>query len=130
MFGFRPEPGPGAELAGDGRLGHATSAPKGRWRATSRDLALLLDVQAGYDARVPLSLATEPSFAARLEASVDERTPALRIGWLGDLDGHLAMEDGILDVCAAGLVPPRGARAAASSRPRSASRPSGSGTPG
>ena len=68
-----------------------------------RDLALMLDVQAGYDARVPLSLATEPSFAARLEASRDERTPSLSIGWLGDLDGHLAMEDGILDLCRAAL---------------------------
>ncbi len=55
---------------------------------------------------------------------------AVRIGWLGDLDGHLAMEDGILDVCVARPGPPRGARARSSSRPRSALRPSGSGTPG
>lgn len=27
----------------------------------------------------------------------------LRIGWLGDLDGHLAMESGILDLCQASL---------------------------
>src|SRR6185295_19514723 len=41
---------------------------------------------------------------ARLEASRDERAPGVRIGWLGDLAGHLAMEDGILDVCADGLA--------------------------
>ena len=29
---------------------------------------------------------------------------ALRIGWLGDLDGHLAMEPGILELCARGAA--------------------------
>ena len=102
VFGFRPSQGrvpnwPAADVWVS-QLG--TEGPMAR---NVRDLALMLDVQAGYDARVPLSLATEPSFAARLDAGADEAVPPPRIGWLGDLDGHLAMEDGILDVCAAAL---------------------------
>ena len=70
---------------------------------TVRDLALLLDVQAGYDARAPLSLAHDASFAARLEAPAAGAPPP-RIGWLGDLGGYLAMEDGVIDVCQRGLA--------------------------
>jgi len=69
-----------------------------------RDLALLLDVQAGHDARAPLSLASEASFAARLAEVSGERSAPPRIGWLGDLGGHLAFEDGILAACATGLA--------------------------
>ena len=89
VFGFRPSQGRVPNWpAQDVWVSHfGTEGPMAR---NVRDLALMLDVQAGYDARVPLSLATEASFAARLEPSVDERTPAMRIGWLGDLDGHLA----------------------------------------
>jgi len=74
-----------------------TEGPMGR---TVQDLALLLDVQAGYDARVPLSLQEEAQFAHALH-EFDGRK--VRIGWLSDLSGHLAMEPGILDVCEQGL---------------------------
>ncbi|MCE9660689.1 MAG: amidase, partial [Burkholderiales bacterium] len=103
VFGFRPSQGrvpnwPAQEVW----VSHFGS--EGPMARNVRDLALLLDVQAGYDARAPLSLATEPSFAARLESPASEHKTAPRIGWLGDLDGHLAMEAGILDVCTAGLA--------------------------
>ncbi len=106
VFGFRPSQGRIPNWpAQDAWVTHfGTEGPMAR---TVRDLALLLDVQAGYDARAPLSLAREPSFAARLdvETEIDEDDePAPRIGWLGDLDGYLAMEAGVLDVCAQGLV--------------------------
>jgi amidase len=71
---------------------------------TVKDLALLLDVQAGYDPRAPLSLAAEPSFAVRLDEGGGARNAPTRIGWLGDLGGYLAIEDGILDVCDEGLA--------------------------
>ena len=62
-----------------------------------RDLARLLATQSGHDARQPLSL------NGSVDASGLRYTPdalrGLRVGWLGDLNGHLAMEDGILDVC-------------------------------
>jgi amidase len=100
VFGFRPSQGRvSAAPVQDVWVTHfGTEGPMAR---TVRDLALLLDVQAGYDPRAPLSLAAEPSFAARLEQ--DDDRPRPRIGWLGDLGGYLAIEDGILDVCAQGL---------------------------
>jgi amidase len=60
------------------------------------DLAQLLAVQAGYDPRVPLSIEQDPAiFRAPLESDVK----GLRLGWLGDLGGHLPMEAGILELC-------------------------------
>jgi amidase len=95
VFGLRPSQGrvpawPAADVW-VAQLG--TEGPMGR---SVEDLARLLDVQAGPDPRSPLSLAAHPSFAAgldRVEGATD------RIGWLGDLDGHLPMEAGILPVC-------------------------------
>nr|MCU0773220.1 amidase family protein [Ideonella sp.] len=65
------------------------------------DLAALLATQAGPDPRVPLAL-TEPlaAFAPPADAS---RLRGLRIGWLGDLGGYLAVEPGVLEVCGQAL---------------------------
>ena len=64
------------------------------------DLGRLLSVQAGHDARVPLSIAQGATdFTPGPGASVR----GLRIGWLGDLQGYLPMESGILAVCEAAL---------------------------
>ena len=70
-----------------------TEGPMGR---TVEDVARLLDVQAGPDARLPLSLARHASFADGLQGLDCQR---VRIGWLADLGGHLAMESGILGTC-------------------------------
>ena len=65
-----------------------------------RDLARLLSIQAGFDPRSPLSLAQgAQDFTPPPGASLR----GARIGWLGDLDGRLATEPGVLDVCAAAL---------------------------
>lgn len=62
----------------------------------TRDLAALLAVQSGYDPRVPLSIHQDPAgFLSPLERDV----AGLRIGWLGDLEGHLPMQDGVLALC-------------------------------
>ena len=100
VFGFRPSQGRVPFWpAQDVWVTHfGTEGPMAR---NVLDLALLLDVQAGYDAHVPLSLETEARpFAEGLDDG-DERP--LRIGWLGDLGGHLAIEPGIFDVCEAAL---------------------------
>jgi amidase len=99
VFGLRPSPGrvplwPAADVWVS-QLG--TEGPMAR---TVRDLALLLDVQAGHDPRVPLSLADEAPIAPVLD---DFDVCGQRIAWLGDLSGHLAMAPGILDVCSQGL---------------------------
>ena len=65
------------------------------------DLALLLSVQAGFDARLPLTRRTDdPSIYAR---SLERDFRGTRIGWLGDLGGHLPTEPGLLDTCALAL---------------------------
>jgi amidase len=100
VFGLRPSQGrvpgwprPDAWVA---QLG--TDGPMAR---TVRDLAALLQVQAGYDARAPLSIAGPvPDVMPGPEAHVR----GLRIAWLGDLGGHLAMEPGILPLCEAALA--------------------------
>jgi len=75
----------------------ATEGPMAR---SADDLALLLSVQAGYDDRAPLSLPGHvPDWHNQLAADFTGKT----IAWLGDLGGHLAVEPGILDLCAASL---------------------------
>jgi amidase len=60
------------------------------------DLARLLSVQGGYDARVPYSIEQDPAvFAEPLKRDVNGR----RLAWFGDLNGHLPMEPGIIDLC-------------------------------
>ena len=66
-----------------------------------RDLALLLSVQAGPHPSCPLSLTDNPAVFA---GALDSQPQGLRIGWLGDLQGHLPMEDGILDLCQSALA--------------------------
>ena len=64
------------------------------------DLALLLSVMAGPDARMPLSIDEDPSIFTR---SLDRDFRGARIAWLGDLGGYLSIEPGILELCRAAL---------------------------
>ena len=99
VFGFRPSQGRvpcwPAQDVWVTMMG--TEGPMGR---TVKDVAMLLDVQAGFDARVPLSIAKTERFAARLEG-LDCK--GVKLGWLGNLNGHLQMEPGIVDTCEQGL---------------------------
>ena len=95
VFGFRPSFGrvpklPEFDLFMQ-QLG--VEGPMGR---SVSDLAQLLAIQAGHDPRSPLSLDEDPSVFA---GSLDSDPRGLRIGWLGDLSGHLAIEPGILELC-------------------------------
>ena len=74
-----------------------TEGPMGR---SVRDVARLLQTQAGWSADSPLSIADEAG-ALEIGAAFDPRQQ--RIGWLGDLDAYLPMEPGILDACEHGL---------------------------
>jgi len=61
------------------------------------DLATLLSVQAGFDARDPLSLDGDGSmFLERLDCDLRGK----RIAWGGDFNGHTPCEKGVLEVCA------------------------------
>jgi amidase len=79
----------------------STEGPMGR---NVRDLALLLQVQAGYDARVPLSLHNEVTGFVPDDQASDDGLRGVRIGWLADLQSHLAMEDGVLATCESALA--------------------------
>jgi amidase len=100
VYGFRPSQGrvpayPSSDLF---MTQMAIEGPMGR---TVDDVALLLSVQAGRDDRVPLSLAgAGAAFAPPLVPAAKGK----RIAWLGDLNGALPMEPGVLEICQAGLI--------------------------
>jgi amidase len=99
VFGLRPSAGrvpfwPAQEVF---LPSFGTEGPMAR---SALDLARQLDIQAGPDVRLPHALQDKPQFAAQLQAGAAAH---LRIGWLGDLEGHLATEPGVLDTCEAAL---------------------------
>ena len=100
VFGMRPSQGRvplwPAQDAFIAQL--ATEGPMARHVC---DLALLLSTQAGAHPNCPLSLSEDPAVFAR---SLDNDPQDQRIGWLGNLQGYLPMEEGILDVCQAALA--------------------------
>ena len=105
IFGFRPSQGrvPGGPERDSYISQLGTEGPMGR---TVLDVALLLGTQAGYDAGSPLSLSgrlDEFATVATARAELDADAIGTRVAWLGDLDGYLAMEPGIIECCEAGL---------------------------
>lgn len=99
IFGFRPSENrvpawPATEVWFSRQ---STGGPMGR---SIVDVANLLQIQAGHDARLPLSLESAEDFRADL----DRRADTVRVGWLGDLEGYLPMEPGIVTLCERGLA--------------------------
>lgn len=76
----------------------ATEGPMGR---SVTDVARLLSVQAGHDTRAPLSISAPPGdFAHGLQRDFK----GARVGWLGDYNGYLPMEDGVMALCETALA--------------------------
>jgi amidase len=99
VFGMRPSQGrvprPSLPDVFIAQLG--TEGPMAR---SVSDMAMLLSTQAGYDARAPLSIQESgAAFAQSLDASMKGK----RVGWLGNLNGYLPMESGVLEVCQGAL---------------------------
>lgn len=95
VFGLRPSLGrvpfgPAPEVFYQ-QLGY--EGPMGR---TVADLAMLLSVQAGHDTRVPLSIDQDPSVFTR---PLQRDFKGKRIGWMGDFNGYLPTEPGVMEVC-------------------------------
>jgi amidase len=114
VFGLRPTQGrvplvPRLDVWID-QLG--TEGPMGR---TVDDVARLLAVQAGHDPRSPLSL--QSTFHWEPSADPAAALRGLRVGWLGDLDGYLATEPGVLEACHEALGHLTGAGAAVDAAP-------------
>jgi amidase len=100
VFGFRTSPGCVPYAPSDDVFFQQFSVV-GPIARSIPDLGLLLSVQAGFDARAPLSRRNDhpADFADTLERDMRGK----RIGWLGDLDGHLPLEAGLAEVYASAL---------------------------
>jgi amidase len=98
IYGFRPSFGRIArDPVGDLFLNQiSTDGPMAR---TVRDLALLLDVIVGLEPWDPYALRNHPSFLSGL----DTPSKARRVGWMGDWNGHFAIEPDVLGVCETAL---------------------------
>lgn len=68
---------------------------------TVEDLALLLSVQAGFDERLPLG--RQGIELGRIDKQLDVSVRGKKVGWLGDLGGHLPTEPGVLETCESAL---------------------------
>ncbi len=98
VLGFRPSFGRVPTIGGDiWTPGMAVSGPMAR---TMADLALLLQVQSGFDSRAPLS---SEGAGLDLSGQLSADMKGKRIGWLGDFGGFTPCEAGVLDLCRASL---------------------------
>ncbi|WP_171099678.1 amidase [Ruegeria sp. HKCCD7255] len=97
VYGFRPSWGRvPSEPVGDVFLHQlSTLGPMAR---SPEDIGLLLDVISGADPRQPLSVETAP--VSPVQAA---DLTGVRIGWLGDWEGALPFEPGILELSAEAL---------------------------
>jgi amidase len=98
VFGFRTSMGV-VPVTGD-EVWLPSMSVTGPMARNVPDLALLLSVLAGHDARAPLSVdGPGTRFLADLKADFKGK----RIGWMGDLNGSAPYEAGVLDVCRSAL---------------------------
>jgi amidase len=67
---------------------------------TVTDLAMLLSVQAGFDARVPLAMEGE---GARFQRRWERDLKGKRIAWCADFNGSVPHDAEVLDVCRTAL---------------------------
>lgn len=102
VYGFRPSFGrvPSAPVPEIFVQQLGVEGPMGR---TPQDCARLLATQAGADPRAPLSLpGTGEQFVPLAAITANDLSSAplqgKKIGWLGDLDGYLPTEAGLMDI--------------------------------
>ena len=92
VYGFRTSIG---RIPADGRDAWFPSmGVLGPMARNVTDLAMLLRVQSGYDARVPLSIAGTDD----LQGSLQVHLKCKRIAWVGDFGGHIRYEPGALEI--------------------------------
>ncbi len=99
VIGFRPTQGRVPD-GGEGDLFYQQMGVDGPLGRTTEDTIRLLHSLAGDYKGYPLSLRDE------LPAAEDFAAPDLKgmtVGWMGDYDGYLATESGVIDLCEASL---------------------------
>jgi len=92
VIGFRPTPGR-VPLSESFIEELPCNGPMGR---NVQDTAMLLSTMAGYDPASPTSLNNDP---AEFTQPLEKDFKGTRIGWLGDFNGYLPMEQGVLPLC-------------------------------
>jgi len=94
VIGFRPSQGRVPSARSDLFYTQlSTNGPMGR---NVEDTIRLFHTMAGYDSRVPMSLRDDiPPYEEFRPATLE----GFRIGWMGDYDGYLATEPGLLNLC-------------------------------
>ena len=99
VIGFRPSQGrvphPGADLFFQ-QLGY--EGPMGR---CVEDTIRLLGTMSGYDARAPMSLRDR---VAGFRPAARTELKQYKVGWMGDYDGYLSTEPGLLALCERALT--------------------------
>jgi len=100
VIGFRPTFGRVPE-GGAGDLFYLQLAVSGPMGRNSEDTARLLCTMAGDSAAEPLALRDELPPPDHFAAT---NLQGLKIGWMGDYDGYLEMEPGIVDLCEKSLA--------------------------
>ncbi|NKB36642.1 MAG: amidase [Gammaproteobacteria bacterium] len=92
VIGFRPTPGL-VPLSDSFKEELPCNGPMGR---NVSDTAMLLSTLAGHHPASPSSLNSKPAeFAQPLQKDFK----GVKIGWLGDFDGYLSMDKGLLPLC-------------------------------
>ncbi len=94
VFGFRPSYG--CVPADVPEVWLPTLRVLGPMARTVTDLAMLLSVQAGFDARVPLSIDGD---GAKFRRPLGKDFKTTRIAWLGDFSGFAPHAPEVLNVC-------------------------------
>jgi amidase len=98
VFGFRTSVG---RVPSEGRDPFMpTMGVLGPMARNVPDLAMLLSVQAGYDARAPLSIAGD---GAAFRGPLERDFSGVRIAWTGDYGGSVPHEPEVLDLCRSAL---------------------------
>jgi amidase len=95
VVGFRPSQGRVPSIPKNDLFYQqlSTSGPMGR---NVEDTVRLLETMAGYDSQSPLSLREKiPSFDNFKAVDLS----GYRVGWMGDYDGYLATEPGVMQLC-------------------------------
>ena len=100
VIGFRPTYGRVPE-GGSGDLFYLQLAVGGPMGRNSEDTVRLLCTMAGYSADEPLALRDDLPTPEQFAAT---NLKGLRIGWLGDYNGYLEMEPGIIELCESSLT--------------------------
>lgn len=91
VYGLRPSRG--RVPANSPELFYDHFSTEGPMARNVQDLAMLLSVQAGYDARAPLSLNEDPKV---FNQDLDSVLKGKKIAWLGSYQNYLPMEEGLL----------------------------------